>query len=91
MWYDDGTRDKDGKGWKLAVASVRIGHEPQRFTTATPRGKDNWVYNLFVKKEIPDDVIKLFEEMGGIKRPIVEWWGATIEENKNNLDPGFYA
>jgi predicted phage terminase large subunit-like protein len=91
LWYDEGTRDKDGKGWKLAVASVRIGHEPQRFTTATPRGKDNWVFNLFVKKEIPDDVIKLFDAMGGIKRPIVEWWGATIEENKNNLDPGFYA
>jgi len=29
--------------------------------------------------------------MGGMSRPLVEWWGATIEENKANLDPGFYA
>jgi len=91
VWYDEGTRDRDGRGWQLAVASVRIGHEPQRWTTATPRGKDNWVFNLFVKEEIPDEVIKLFAELGGIKRPLIEWWGGTIDDNLPNLDPGFYA
>ena len=91
LWYDEGSRDLDGKAWQLAVASVRIGKDPQRFTTATPRGKDHWVYNLFIKREVPDEVVKMFEEIGGETRPMVEWWGGTIADNKENLDPGFYA
>ena len=91
LWYDEGSIDRDGEAWRIAVASVRIGHEPQRFTTATPRGKDHWIYNLFVKRDIPDEVMELFNELGGIKRPIIEWWGGTIKDNRANLDPGFYA
>jgi len=90
LWYDEGSRDVDGLGWKIAVASVRIGDKPQRFTTATPRGKDNWVYTLFVKREVPEEVIKLMA-MEEEERSLVEWWGGTISDNKENLDPGFYA
>ena len=91
LWYDEGSIDRDGEAWRIAVASVRIGNEPQRWTTATPRGKDHWIYNLFIKRDIPEEVMELFNELGGIKRPIIEWWGGTIRDNRDNLDPGFYA
>ena len=91
LWYDEGSRDLDGRAWQVAVASVRVGDEPVRFTTATPRGRDHWIYNLFVEKQVPEEVIELFDAMGGEHRPLTEWWGGTIADNKDHLDPGFYA
>jgi predicted phage terminase large subunit-like protein len=64
---------------------------PQRFTTATPAGREHWIYKLFVEQDIPEDVLKLFAKAEKVPRPVIEWWGGTIEENKHNLDPAFYA
>lgn len=88
LWYDEGQRDIDGMGWKLAIASVRVGHEPQAWVTFTPRGYGHWTYKLFVKQDIPEESFKAFESED---RLLVEWFKGSIDENKDNLDPGFYA
>jgi hypothetical protein len=90
LWYDEGGRDLSGGPWQVANASVRIGHEPQAWVTTTPRGVDHWIYRLFVDEEIPEDALKLFGEMGG-GRELVEIFYGSIDDNKENLDPGFYA
>lgn len=88
LWYDEASRDLEGLGWQLAVASVRIGTDPQCWATFTPRGMEHWCYKLFVKQEIGDDVQQAF---AGQDRPLVELFRGSIDENKDNLDPGFYA
>lgn len=94
LWYDEAGRDKTGMGWKLALGGVRIGDDPQGWVTTTPKGMDHWIYNLFVKQDIPAEAKELFEkiaEKSGKNIPITECFFATIDENKENLDPGFYA
>ena len=90
LWYDEGTRDKEGESWQVAVASVRVGYAPQCWITATPRGKRHWTYPLFIQKKIPQDAQDIFEEEG-LDRPLVESFYGTILDNKENLDPGFMA
>jgi len=90
LWYDEAQRDETGEAWQLAVASVRIGKDPQAWATATPAGKDHWMYDLFIKKEIPDEAREAFEETG-LDYPLIEEFHGTIKQNKANLDPGFYA
>lgn len=88
LWYDEGQRDLDGMGWKLAVAAVRVGHEPQAWVTFTPRGFGHWTYKLFVKQDISEESFAAFASQD---RPLVEWFRGSIDDNKDNLDPGFYA
>jgi predicted phage terminase large subunit-like protein len=90
LWYDESGRDETGEAWQIAVASVRVGEDPQAWTTTTPRGKDHWVYRFFVEQNIPEDAIKAFQELAGDKL-LVEYFYTTIDDNKSNLDPGFYA
>ena len=90
LWYDEGGRDLTGGPWQVANASVRVGHEPQAWVTTTPRGVDHWIYRLFIDQEIPEEAIELFEKEGG-GRPLVEIFSGSIDDNKENLDPGFYA
>ena len=90
LWYDEGQLDDTGLGWRLGVASVRIGKDPQAWITATPRGKDHWMYKFFEKQEIPDESRKIFEAAGQ-DRELIKLYYGTIEMNKSNLDPGFYA
>lgn len=94
LWYDEAGRDLEGLGWKLAVAGVRVGKSPQAWITTTPRGRDHWIYNFFVKQDIPEEALEAFEEAMksvGMDTPLVEIFETTIEENKENLDPLFYA
>ena len=88
LWYDEGQRDIDGLGWQLAVAAVRVGHDPQAWVTFTPRGLGHWTYKLFVKQDISEESFAAF---AGQDRPLVEWFRGSIDDNKDNLDPGFYA
>jgi phage terminase large subunit-like protein len=88
LWYDEAGRDFTGESWQIAVASVRVGNDPQCWATTTPKGK-NWLYKFFVKKEIPEDALEVFKELGS-DFP-VSYYFASIHENKDNLDPGFYA
>ena len=90
LWYDEAGRDKDGLAWQTAVASVRIGKEPQAWITTTPRGRNHWIYRFFVKQDIPQEAIDLFKKEGG-NRELIEIFYTTIRDNIENLDPGFVA
>jgi len=90
LWYDEAGRDKNGMGWKLALAGVRIGNEPQAWATYTPRDFYHWSYDFFIKQNISEsmkDIIKTKPE--GYK--LIEWFHGTREDNKSHLDPMFYA
>jgi predicted phage terminase large subunit-like protein len=89
LWYDEGQRDRTGMGWKIAIASVRIGKSPQAWVTATPGGTRHWMYEFFIKKNISEEVLKMFADISD--RPLVEAFYGTLEGNKQNLDPEFYA
>lgn len=90
LWYDEGGRDRTGLAWKLAIASVRIGEEPQAWVTATPAGLYHWMNEFFIKGEIPEEVRKILEDIGD-ERPLLASFHGTIDENDANLDPGFKA
>jgi predicted phage terminase large subunit-like protein len=90
LWYDEAGRDDTGDAWKIAVASVRIGENPSAWVTTTPKGMDHWIYKFFVEKDIPEDALKAFEELGS-DRPLVEYFFTTIYDNKENLAPEYFA
>lgn len=89
LWYDEGGRDLDGLGWNIAIASVRVGHEPQAWTTATPSGKDHWMYELFILQDFDEEILAVFLEQED--RDLVAYFEGSIHDNEDNLDPGFYA
>jgi predicted phage terminase large subunit-like protein len=90
LWMDEAQRDPTGDSWKIAVPSVRVGKDPQAWVTATPAGKYHWMYDFFVERDIPLDVIKVLEEMG-FEGTLVEWFFGSIDDNKKHLDPMFLA
>jgi len=87
IWYDEAGYDIEGLAWRVAIASVRVGEEPQAWITTTPRGF-TWIYKLFVKQEIPQEALDLFKSQD---RELVETFYTSIFENQDNLDPGFMA
>lgn len=91
LWYDEAASDVDGMAWKIAVAAVRVGHEPQSWATTTPKGTEHWLHKFFIGREIPQEVLDILEKNDGNDRILVETFHGSIEENKQNLDPGFYA
>jgi predicted phage terminase large subunit-like protein len=86
LWYDEARNDDTGMGWTIAVASVRIGKLPQRWATTTPTY--GWLNDFFMEKKIPQDAI---DACKGSDRILIETFHGTIHDNKDNLDPGFYA
>lgn len=76
LWYDEGGRDESGLGWKIALASVRVGDDSQAWVTETPRPTEHWSYKFFLKEEIPSpkssdlmlnaelSILFLIEELG---------------------------
>jgi|WetSurMetagenome_2_1015567.scaffolds.fasta_scaffold00049_63 predicted phage terminase large subunit-like protein len=92
LWYDEGGRDETGLGWQIAIAGVRIGDDPQAWTTTTPKGTDHWCYKFFVEQDIPEEALRLFRELLKDKdTPLLDYQFVSIDENKNNLSPTFYA
>lgn len=95
LWMDEcGRSDVEGMAWKIAIASVRVGKNPQAWATGTPNGKEHWVYKFFIEKDIPQDTIRLVSEYLGrdvTVDDLIEVIHTTIDENKANLDPMFYA
>jgi phage terminase large subunit-like protein len=91
LWYDEAGRDETGLGWKIAIASVRVGENPQAWATATPKPLDHWMYQFFIEKNIPKEAIEAFELSGNDDKILVESFHGTINENKDHLDAGFYA
>ena len=90
FWYDEAQRDETEMAWQIANASVRIGEDPQAWVTATPAGVSHWMYDFFVDENIPEDAVEAFEELGG-NRPLIEYYKGSLEENKENVSPDFYA
>jgi len=90
LWYDEAGRDRDGLAWQVAVASVRIGINPQAWATTTPKGRNHWLYKFFIKQDIPEDALEMFEKDGG-GRELIDYFTMTIHENADNLDPAFVA
>lgn len=91
LWYDEAGRDKTGQGWKIAISCVRVGKDPQMFATFTPKNSEHWTTKFFIKKEIPDEVKEQFALAVGTDKILIEDFHATREDNKDNLDAGFYA
>jgi len=85
VWFDEAARSPE-RAWLILLATVRVPPDPMVWITTTPRGMRHWVYDFFVKKDWPQEVLDLF----GGEVP-VEWFHANIEQNKEHVDPGFYA
>lgn len=91
FWYDEPARgSRDGEDWKIANASVRIGKNPQAFASGTPDGKDHWLYKFFIQQEIPQEALDEFKKLDPT-RELVETIFTSIEDNRDNLDPAYYA
>jgi phage terminase large subunit-like protein len=88
LWYDEAASDVTGMSWRIAIASVRIGKNPQAWATTTPKGTEHWVYKFFVKREIPQEALDLLAKDDRILIDVHRW---SVEDNKKNLDPMFYA
>jgi predicted phage terminase large subunit-like protein len=93
LWYDEGGSDEDGEGWRIANAAVRVGYEPSAWVSSTPNGILHWMYDFFLSEEQKERLQELLKEFGEElgNRPLVEVFHGSIEENKVNLDIGFYA
>lgn len=90
LWYDEAGRDPTGQSWQLAIASVRVGYAPQAWITTTPNVKAPWVRKFFLEKDIPEDAIEEFKKEG-LNREFIETFFGTIYDNRDNLDPGYFA
>jgi len=88
LWYDEAASDETGMSWKIAIASVRVGENPQAWATTTPKGQEHWVYKFFIERDLPQEAVELLSKGDKI---LIETFKGTINENKENLDPGFYA
>lgn len=91
FWYDEpGRGDPMGQDWQIANASVRVGKDPQTWATGTPVGKDHWLYRFFIQQDIPQEAIDEFRKASP-DRDLIDVVFTNIEDNKANLDPGYYA
>lgn len=88
LWYDEAASDETGMSWKIAIASVRVGKNPQAWATTTPKGQEHWVYKFFIEHDIPEEAVEILKKDDRI---LIETFRGTINDNKANLDPGFYA
>jgi predicted phage terminase large subunit-like protein len=86
LWYDEAGNDRDGLAWQVAIASVRKGKDPQAWITTTPKGKLHWIYDFFIKEEA-EELLSEYRDVSD--RPLIETFFTTIDENLENLDPGF--
>ena len=90
LWYDEAGRDKTGIGFRLAIAGVRVGFEPQAWATYTPKAFDHWTYKFFIEQEFTDDMLKLLEKFATQSdRPLIEWFKGEKDDNLTHLDEGF--
>jgi phage terminase large subunit-like protein len=88
LWYDEAASDLTGMSWRIAIASVRVGKNPQAWATTTPKGKEHWIYKFFIEKDIPQEAVDLLAKDDRI---LIESFNWSIVDNKDNLDPDYYA
>lgn len=90
-WHDEPARGpNDGADWKIASASVRIGENPQSWATGTPGGKSHYTYEFFVEQNIPEEALEEFKKTSP-DRKLIDVFFVSIFDNKDNLDPSYYA
>lgn len=90
LWYDESRNDKTGESWRTATASVRFGKDPQSWTTTTTIGTYHWLYEFFIEKKVPQEVLDELQQKHIEMDKFITWYHGTIEDNKDNLDPAFY-
>lgn len=90
LWFDEGALDRTGMAWRIAIAAVRVGDNPQAWTTTTPKGKRHWLYRMFVEHNIPKEAMDLLQQIQG-DAPVFDLRRVHINDNKDNLDPAYYA
>ena len=91
FWYDEGRRDPTGLGWRNAVAFTRIGKNPQAWCTTTPAHSLHWTTKFFAG-EVNDELRKVLKELGiENAESLFEIYNTSVEKNKENVDPLFYA
>lgn len=90
FWFDEAQRTDDALAWQTAIASVRVGNDPQSWATFTANGTNHWTTIFFINKNIPEDALELLEESGQ-DRLMVEDFHGTLQNNKTNLSPVFVA
>lgn len=90
LWYDEAGRDKTGLSWQIAIASVRVGHEPQSWISTTPQWQAPWIDEFFIQRKIPEDALEVFAKLGE-GRELVEVFRGSIYDNEDNLNPAFMA
>ena len=91
LWYDEAGNDPDGLAWQIALAAVRIGEDIQAWISTTPKGRQHWVYKFFVQQDIPEDAKKAFQEICKDGQEFIEMFYSSIWDNKDNLNPVFFA
>jgi len=92
FWYDEGRRDPTGLGWKNAIAFCRVGFQPQAWCTTTMADTEHWT-NTFFQGKITGELQKLIDDLiaQGLDQPLFDIFKTSTRENKENLDPMFYA
>lgn len=91
LMYDEGRIDVTGIGWKNAIAAVRVGENPQAWCTTTPANSQHWT-STFFSGEITDDISITLNSLG-LKsgQSLFKIIETSIDRNKENIDPLFYA
>lgn len=92
FWYDEGRRDPTGLGWRNAIAFCRVGNKPQAWCTTTMAGTEHWT-NTFFQGKVSGELEKLLDELKKehLDQPLFSLFKTSTRENKENLDPMFYA
>lgn len=88
-WFDEAARKRTRTAFNVLSARVRVGNNPQLWITTTPSGVSHWLYDVFVKGIFPDDIVQQLKD-DGFKGKIVEYFKASTEANKDNLDQFYY-
>ena len=90
FWFDEAQRTDDALAWQTAIASVRVGKNPQSWATFTPNGTDHWTTEFFINKNIPDDAFAILKDLDN-RRVLIEDFHGTMHDNQANLSPTFIA
>ena len=89
-WFDEGGRKRTRLAFNILAARIRVGLNPQLWVTTTPAGIAHWLYDVFVKGIFDEDVLKILYELG-YKGKVVDYFHVTTEDNKQHVDPFYYA
>lgn len=93
IWYDEPGRHAHRTSFLVPLGALRVGEDLKMWLTTTPRGVLHWLYPLFVLRDLGDDVLDALVEGGFERDPslLVSWQRTSTYDNKENLNPIFFA